>query len=169
MKNAPFLLSSIIGLVAVVLSIISFGSAQTNNELQDELRKKQTQLQETSQEVTLKNQDFNRYAEIINTGATVAQKLGPPILRDMGYFAAKGNDKMKDILKRYKFDDFIMKPEQVKEIDKQISELKAKQGAATTPTPPTPDVAPSPSTTPAAPTTPTTPTTPAAAPRLRPN
>jgi len=140
MKIAPFLLSSILALVAVILSIVSFGAAQTNNALQDELRKKQSEIQELTQAVTLQNQDFNRMSEIINTGATVAQKLGPPILRDMGYFAAKKNEKLKEILIKYKFKDFIPNAEQLKEMDKQIDKIKAQQAGAS----PAPATAPSP-------------------------
>ena len=154
MKTVPFLLSSLLALVAVVLSLISYGSAQTNNALQAELLKKQSELQDLTQNFNLQNQEFQRMSQTIETGAQVAQKLGPPILRDMGYFAAKGNEKMKDILKRYKFETFILTPDQVKEIDKQIGEAKAKQGA----TSPAPAPAPT-SPAPAAP----------AAPALRPN
>ena len=154
MKNAPFLLSSVLALVAVILSVVNFSAAQTNNALQAELLKKQSEIQDLTQSVTLQNQDYQRMSQTIETGAQVAQKLGPPILRDMGYFAAKGNEKMKDILKRYKFETFILTPDQVKEIDKQIGEAKAKQGA----TSPAPAPAPT-SPAPAAP----------AAPALRPN
>ena len=141
MKNAPFLLSSALALVAVILSIVSFSAAQTNNTLQDEFRRKQTEAQDLTQAVTLQDQDFKRMSEIINTGATVAQKAGPPILRDMGYFAAKGNKEMLGIMKKYKHDDFIMKPDDVKAVDKQINEqLKLKQGSSN----PAPATAPAP-------------------------
>ncbi len=143
MKNAPFLLSSFLALVAVILSVVSYTTAQTNNGLQDEIRRKQSEIQDLTQTVTLQNQDFQRMNEIINTGATVAQKAGPPILRDLGYFAAKGDKDILAIMKKYKHDDFVMKPEDVKEVDKQIAELQAKQGG-TKPAP-----APAPSGTPA--------------------
>jgi hypothetical protein len=146
MKNAPFLLSSVLALVAVIFSLWSFGSAQTNNGLQAELLKKQSEIQDLTQSVTLQNQEYNRMTETINTGATVAQKLGPPILRDMGYFAAKKNDKLKDILVRYKFDDFIPNADQLKAMDKEIDKIKAQQsGGAPAPAPaPAPTHAPAP-------------------------
>ena len=143
MKNAPFLLSSLLALVAVILSVVSFSTAQTNNALQDDMRRKQSEIQDLTQTVTLQNQDLQRMNEIINTGATVAQKAGPPILRDMGYFAAKGDKEMIRIMKKYKREDFIMKPEDVKAMDKQIAEIQAKEGG-TKPAP-----APAPSNTPA--------------------
>ena len=133
MKNAPFLLSSLLALVAVILSIVSFTTAQTNNALQDEMRRKQSEIQDLTQTVTLKNQDLQRMNEIINTGATVAQKAGPPILRDMGYFAAKGDKELLAILKKYKHEDFVMKPEDVKEMDRLIQENASKQGGKPAP------------------------------------
>lgn len=136
MKNAPFLLSSFLALAAAILSIVSFTTAQTNNAMQDEIRRKQSDIQDITQSVTLQNQDFERMNGIIQTGATVAQKAGPPILRDMGYFAAKGNKEMLAVMKKYKHDDFIMSKEAVETVDKQIAE-KAKQGGAT-PAPETP-------------------------------
>ncbi len=133
MKNAPFLLSSILGLVAVILSVVSFSKAQTNNALQAELLKKQSDIQDLTQVVTLQNQDYQRMSGTIETGAQVAQKLGPPILRDMGYFAAKKNKDLLGIMKKYKFDEFIPNPEQLKEMDKQIDKIKAQQGGAAAP------------------------------------
>ena len=129
MKNAPFLLSTLLALVAVILSVVSFGAAQTNNGLQADLLKKQSEIQDLTQVVTLQNQDYQRMTQTIETGAQVAQKLGPPILRDMGYFAAKGNKGLLEIMKKYKFDDFIPNAEQLKVMDKQIDKIKAEQGA----------------------------------------
>ena len=130
MKNAPFLLSTLLALLAVILSVVSFGAAQTNNGLQAELLKKQSEIQDLTQVVTLQNQDYQRMTQTIETGAQVAQKLGPPILRDMGYFAAKKNEKLKEILIKYNFKDFIPNAEQLKEMDKQIDKIKAQQGGA---------------------------------------
>ena len=135
MKNAPFLISSGLGLVAVILSIVSFSAAQTNNGLQSELLKKQSELQDLTQVVTLQNQDYQRMSQTIETGTQVAQKLGPPILRDMGYFAAKKNKDLLAIMKKYKFDDFIPNADQLKEMDKQIDKIKAEKGGASAPAP----------------------------------
>ena len=60
----------------------------------------------------------------------------------MGYYAAKGNEKMKKIMERYKYENFFMKPDQVKEIDD--AKAKAKQGASGTAPAPAPSPAPSP-------------------------
>ena len=142
MKIAPFLISSVLALVAVILSVLSYGAAQTNNGLQAELLKKQSEIQDLTQVVTLQNQEFQRMSETINTGAQVAQKLGPPILRDMGYFAAKKNKDLLGIMKKYKFDTFIPNAEQLKEMDKQIDKIKAQQGANGSAPAPAPATAP---------------------------
>ena len=142
MKNAPFLLSSSLALVAVILSFVSFGAAQTNNSLQAELLKKQSEIQDLTQVVTLQNQEYQRMSSTIETGAQVAQKLGPPILRDMGYFAAKKNDKLKEIMLKYKFNDFIPNADQLKAMDKEIDKIKAQQGTSGAATAPAPSTAP---------------------------
>lgn len=141
--NTPFLLSTGLSLICVLLSFLSFGKAQTNNGLQADLLKKQTEIQDLTQVVTLQNQDFQRQTEIINTGASVAQKLGPPILRDMGYFAAKNkNEKMKALLAKQKLENFIPNDEQLKQMDKQLDEIRAKQGQPTKEAAPAPAPAP---------------------------
>ena len=86
----------------------------------------------------MQNQEFNRQAEIINTGAQVAQKLGPPILREMGYLAAKNkNEKLKNLLVRQKLESFIATDEQVKQMEKQAEENRKKTDKErSAPTPP---------------------------------
>lgn len=139
MKNAPFLLSTVLALVAVILSFVSFGAAQTNNSLQAELLKKQSEIQDLTQVVTLQNQEYQRMNSTIETGAQVAQKLGPPILRHMGYFAAKGNKGLLVIIKKYKFDEqFLPTAEQLKDMDKEIDKNKAQQGGTSSAPAPAP-------------------------------
>jgi hypothetical protein len=145
MKNAPFLLSSLLALVAVILSIVSFGAAQTNNTLQAELLKKQSEIQDLTQVVTLQNQEYQRQEQIIQTGAQVAQKLGPQILRDMGYFVAKNkNEKLKAAMMKQSLGDFIPNADQLKEMDRQLDELRAKQGSSGSAPAPKPASAPAP-------------------------
>ena len=131
MKNAPFLLSSALALLAVVLSFVSFGASQTNNSLQSEFLKKQTEFQELNNSVTLQNQEYQRQAEIINTGANLGQKVISPILVEMGYVAAKKNNaKFRDMLTEYKFEKAIPDKDALEKMDKLIQENKAKQGGA---------------------------------------
>ena len=139
MKNAPFLLSSALALLAVVLSFVSFGASQTNNSLQNKLLTMQTEFQGLNNEVTLLNQDYQRQAEVINTGNNLGQKLMTPILVEMGYVAAKKkNEKFRDMLNDFKFEKFIPNKEELEKMDKQIQENKAKQGTAAAPATPVP-------------------------------
>lgn len=139
MKNAPFLLSSALALLAVILSFVSFSASQTNNSLQSEFLKKQTDFQELNNTVTLQNQEYQRQAEIINTGANLGQKVIGPIVGRMGYVAAKNkNQKFREMLNDQKFEKAIPSDDDVKKIDKEIEDNKAKQGAAGAPGTPAP-------------------------------
>ena len=147
MKNAPFLLSSALALLAVVLSFGSFIASQTNNSLQSDFLKKQTEFQVNKQtefqdlnnKVTLQNQEYQRQAEIINTGANLGQKVISPILVEMGYVAAKKNNtKFRDMLKESDFEKAIPDKDALEKMDKLIQENKAKQGGAATPVAPAP-------------------------------
>ena len=139
MKNAPFLLSSALALLAVVLSFVSFGASQTNNSLQSDFLKKQTEFQDLNNKVTLQNQEYQRQAEIINTGANLGQKVISPILVEMGYVAAKKNNtKFRDMLKESDFEKAIPDKDALEKMDKLIQENKVKQGGAATPVAPAP-------------------------------
>ena len=139
MKNAPFLISSALALLAVVLSFWSFIASQTNNSLQSDFLKKQTEFQDLNNKVTLQNQEYQRQAEIINTGANLGQKVISPILVEMGYVAAKKNNtKFRDMLKESDFEKAIPDKDALEKMDKLIQENKAKQGGAATPVAPAP-------------------------------
>ncbi len=139
MKNAPFLLSSALALLAVILSFWSFGSSQTNSSLQSAFLQKQTEFQELNNSVTLQNQEYQRQAEIINTGANLGQKVITPILVEMGFLAAKNDNKQfRTMLNEAKFGDAIPDAAKLKEMEKAIDEAKAKQGGVTAPATPAP-------------------------------
>lgn len=139
MKNAPFLLSSALALLAAILSFVSFGASQKNNSLQSEFLKKQTEFQELSNTVTLQNQEYQRQAEVINTGANLGQKVISPIIIEMGYVAAKKkNEKFREILNDAKFEKAIPSKDELEKMDKAIQERKAAQGGAATPAAATP-------------------------------
>jgi ASC-1-like (ASCH) protein len=126
-------------LLAVVLSFVSFGASQTNNSLQSDFLKKQTEFQDLNNKVTLQNQEYQRQAEIINTGANLGQKVISPILVEMGYVAAKKNNtKFRDMLKESDFEKAIPDKDALEKMDKLIQENKAKQGGAATPVAPAP-------------------------------
>ncbi len=150
MKNAPFLLSSALALLAVVLSFVSFGASQTNNSLQSDFLKKQTEFQDLNNKVTLQNQEYQRQAEIINTGANLGQKVISPILVEMGYVTTKNkNAKFREILNETEFQKAIPDDKTFEEMTKAIDAAKAKQGGAAAPAPTTQKPAPTPAPAPA--------------------
>jgi len=140
MKNAPFLLSSTLALIAVILSFWSFGGSQTNNTLQSKFLADQIEFQELKDNFTLQNQESQRQAEIINTGNNLGEKMMGPILGRMGYVAAKNNNqKFRDMLNDLNFGEVIPSAEKLKEIDAEIKKNEALQkGAGAAPTSPTP-------------------------------
>src|SRR5207248_2924566 len=101
------------------------------------------------QTVNLQNQEFNRQAEIIRTGEQVAQKLGPPILREMGWLAAKNkNEKIKNLLVRQKLESFILTDEAFKK-EEEARKKAEKERPGPTPAPtPAPTSGPTPGTSP---------------------
>lgn len=132
MKTVPFLVSSALGLLCVILSFISFSGGQTSNALQSELLKKQTEIQEQTQKFNVQQADYNRQTQSINTAAAVVERARP-VLQAAGYWAAKNkNDKLKALLMQQKLGPYIPDDKQLKEIEKQIEELKAKQGQPAT-------------------------------------
>ncbi|MEQ1850854.1 MAG: hypothetical protein ABMA01_04590 [Chthoniobacteraceae bacterium] len=128
MKTVPSLVSSALALLCVVLSFVSFAGGQKSNSLQADLLKKQTEIQELSQKFAVQNAEYQRQTQSINTGATVVQRAAP-VLQNAGYLAAKNkNDKLKMLLVKQKLESFIPTDEQLKQIEKQLEELRQKQG-----------------------------------------
>jgi hypothetical protein len=136
MKNIPFFVSTIMAVVCLALSGLYLYKGRSNQQISGDILKQQQDIQSKSQDIALQKQEGDRQQQIIQTGANIAQKLGREILTNIGYFAAKNkNDKLEKILIRQKLDGFIMKPEQVKQIDEQAEKLKAQQGGASAPAP----------------------------------
>ena len=138
MKLVPFLISTVVAAVALVLAIIHYSSGSANLTLQAKLQDKQQKIQELREAVETKQREFQSQQQIIEAGAAVAQKYGPPILRDMGILAAKNkNEKLKDLLVRQKLEAYIPTPEQLKKLEDDAK--RAQQGgnapAPTTPNP----------------------------------
>ena len=123
----------------------SLASIQTENlenqkkrvDLQKEMTKVEQAAQELNQAIQLKNTEAQGQQREVEKGASVAQKFGPPILRDIGYLAVKNkNEKLRDVLKHQKLESFIPNAEQMKAIDEQLEKAKATQAAGgTTPAP----------------------------------
>ena len=152
MKLVPFIVSTVAAAAALVLGVkvstehATLAGIQSENlgpqeimlKLQQEMTKLEQEAQTVNQAVQLKQTEAQAQQREIEAGASVAQKFGPPILRDIGYLAAKNkNEKLKNILVRQKLDSFIPNAEQMKAIDDQIEKAKAAQAAGGTPAPAT--------------------------------
>jgi hypothetical protein len=139
MKLVPFLISTVVAAVALVLAIIHYASASSNLTLQAKLQDKQQKITELRETVETKQREFQGQQQIIEAGASVAQKYGPPILRDMGILAAKNkNEKLKELLVRQKLEAYIPTPEQLKKMEEEAKRAQSQGGnapAATTPNP----------------------------------
>lgn len=144
MKLVPFLISTVVAAVALVLAIWHYTSAASNLTLQDQLQQKQQSIQEVRDALEVKQREFQSQQQIIEAGASVAQKYGPPILRDMGVLAARNkNEKLKNLLVRQKLEAYIPNDEQLKQIEEQIKRQQQQQGQGQ-PAPSAPAPAPSP-------------------------
>ena len=131
MKLVPFLISTIAAAVALVMAILNYSSAKTNLQQQAELQKKQQEIQDLREVVETKQREYQSQQQIIEQGATVAQKYGPPILRDMGVIAARNkNEKLKMILVRQKLEGYIPNDEQLKQIEEQLKKAQNQPGGA---------------------------------------
>ena len=128
MKLVPFLISTIAALVALVFAVLYSVSWSSNLQLQAKIQEKQQKAQELREDVEGKQREAQSQQQIIETGASVAQKYGPPILRDMGVLAARNkNDKLKMLLVRQKLEAHIPNEEQLKQIEEQIKRAQAQQ------------------------------------------
>jgi hypothetical protein len=131
MKLVPFLISTVVAAIALVLAIIHYTSGSGNLALQKKLQDKQQNIQELREVVDAKQREFQAQQQIIEAGASVAQKYGPPILRDMGILAARNkNEKLKDLLVRQKLEAYIPTPEQLKQIEEQAKRAQTQGGNA---------------------------------------
>ena len=131
MKLVPFLISTIAAAVALVMAILNYSNANANL--------KQQEIQELREVVETKQREYQSQQQIIEQGATVAQKYGPPILRDMGVIAARNkNDKLKMILVRQKLEGYIPNEEQLKQIEEQIKKAQTQPQGGAAPAPVTP-------------------------------
>lgn len=136
MKTVPFLVSSALAFICVILSFIGLTGGQTSNNMQSDLLKKQTEIQELTQKFNAQQAEFNAQTQSINTTKTVVEKA-LPVLQNAGYLAAKNkNQKLKELLIQQKWKDFIPTDEKLKEIEEAIKKQSAAAGGAATPAAP---------------------------------
>ena len=124
MKNAPFLLSTVLSLVAVVLSIVSFRALQNNGTEQAGLLKMQDEIQVLNVKVNSQNTEANQNAQQFQNAQAIVERANT-VLQRAGYLAAKNkNEKLTTLLTRHKFEKAIPTPEDLKKIE----DANAKQG-----------------------------------------
>ncbi len=149
MKLVPFIISTVAAAATLILGVKvsveqgSLAKVQADNlghqekllKLQQEMTKLEQEAQTLNQAVQLKQTEAQTQQREIEAGASVAQKFGPPILRDIGYLAAKNkNDKLRAVLAHQALESFIPDAEQLKKMDEQIEKAKT-QPATGTPAP----------------------------------
>ena len=88
--------------LCLALSIWFFFATSKNQSLQSELQRKQQTLQTRTQAVQLQQQNLQAQQEQINAGTTLAQQIGPAVLKDLGTIAVQNkNEKIRSLLLKY--------------------------------------------------------------------
>ena len=133
MKTVPFLVSSALAFLCVILSFVAFSGGQTSNALQADLLKKQTEIQELTGHFQVQNAVYNQQTQTINTAKAVVERAAP-VLQVAGYLIAKNkNESLRAILVGQKLKNWIFTDEQLK----QVEEAQKKQGQPATGAAPT--------------------------------
>lgn len=95
-------LSVAAALLCLVLSIWFFFATGQNQSLQSQLQRKQQILQTRTQAVQLQQQQLQAQQEQINAGTTLAQQIGPAVLKDLGTAAIQNkNEDIRSLLMKY--------------------------------------------------------------------
>jgi len=118
--------ATVLGLLAVALSLISLGvsfqRSRAYDALQAEVLKKHMTIQDINETIERQKEEVSRQTEVINTGAKVAQQIGPSVLREAGYLATKNkNEKLKKFLRDNKLGSLILTEEQLKKEEEKRS------------------------------------------------
>jgi hypothetical protein len=132
MKLVPFLISTIVAIACLALAAMHYYHGSANLRLQVELQKEQQSLQGMRDTLEEQQREFQRQQQIIDEGVSVQQRLGPPIVQNIGVIAARNNnEKLKILLGRYKLEAAIPNAEQLKQIEEQLRQSQSK-GTPTT-------------------------------------
>jgi hypothetical protein len=100
--NPAAILSTVSGLVCLVLSVVFYLKSAGVQARSAELQVQQEKLEERQQALQVKQQDFQNQQQQINAGAQLAQQVGPAVLNDLGIRARDNkNDKIKKLLEKY--------------------------------------------------------------------
>ena len=88
--------------LALLLSVWFFFVTTKNQSLQSDLQRKQQTIQTRTQAVQLQQQQLQAQQEQINAGTTLAQQVGPAVLKDLGTRAIQNkNDNIRTLLSKY--------------------------------------------------------------------
>ena len=100
--NPSSILSTLSGLVALVLSIVFYFKSTGVQTLGAELQKRQQEAQEKQQALMVQQQSFQAQQQRINQGMQLAQQVGPAVLQDLGVLARDNkNEKIRKLLEKY--------------------------------------------------------------------
>ena len=88
--------------LTLLLSVWFFFVTTKNQSLQSDLQRKQQTIQTRTQAVQLQQQQLQAQQEQINAGTTLAQQVGPAVLKDLGTRAIQNkNDNIRTLLSKY--------------------------------------------------------------------
>jgi hypothetical protein len=100
--NPAAILSTVSGLLCLVLSVVFYFKSAGVQTRSSELQKQQQRIQAQQQSLQVKQQEYQNQQNVINQGAQLAQQVGPAVLNDLGEKARKNkNDKIKKLLEKY--------------------------------------------------------------------
>jgi len=100
--NPAALLSTLSGLVALVLSVILYFKSAKVQTLGADLQRLQQDAQEKQQSLMVQQQSFQLQQQRISAGAQLAEKVGPQVLNDLGIRARDNkNERIRKLLEKY--------------------------------------------------------------------
>ncbi len=155
MKNAPFLISTILSALCLILGATLFIRAGSNRSIRAAIVEQQMQNQQTQEEIRALDKETadqnkvlnisqgmlqNRQAQLqiqkqlYERAVNIKQRMDQ-IVMNTGYLAAKNNnEKLRDLLKKFDLKDAIFTPEQLKSVEESIK-AQQNQGKAPAPAP----------------------------------
>ena|SRR5688572_16146353 len=100
--NPAALLSTISGLVCLVLSVVFYVKSSTVQLLSADLQILQQKIQAEQQSFQIQQDALRNQQALINEGVQLAQQIGPAVLNDLGLRVRDNkNEKIRALLKKY--------------------------------------------------------------------
>ena len=101
MRPIPFL-SIFLSALALGAGIWLFFASSATLSLQWELQQRQDEIQTKQQAIQLQQQQLQAQQQQINTGAQLAEQIGPAVLRDLASLVLQNkNQKIRELLQKY--------------------------------------------------------------------